>query len=66
MKNLLGEAGIEANRVHTVGLGFENDFYIDDQKEDGTLDESVAPHNRSTKITSLDSSTAKRILSQQK
>lgn len=46
VKELLVENGVDAERLETVGTGYDNPFYKNDQK-DGVLDEAVAAHNRS-------------------
>lgn len=46
VRDLLIEKGIDGRRLETAGTGYENPFYINDQK-DGVLDETSAARNRS-------------------
>lgn len=46
VRDLLIEKGIDGTRLETAGTGYENPFYINDQK-DGALDETSAARNRS-------------------
>lgn len=46
VRELLMEQGIDGTRLETAGTGYENPFYINDQK-DGALDETAAAKNRS-------------------
>lgn len=45
VKELLVENGVDGDRLDTVGMGYENPFYKNDQK-DGGLDEAAAAQNR--------------------
>lgn len=56
---LTNDMGVEASQLLTNGLGYENDFHIDDLNEDGSLDETVAPKNRSVIFVDADSSIGK-------
>ena len=61
VKNLLMKEGINEERIHVIGLGYSSEFYISDRNEDGTLDESVAPSNRTVKLIDMSSSIAERL-----
>ena len=64
VRNLLIDSGISGDRLIAVGVGYSfSDFYTYDQTENGELDESVAPMNRTVKIMDLHSDTANRVLS---
>ena len=60
---MLIKDGIEEKRIHVIGLGYTSEFYISDKKEDGTLDEAVAPLNRTVKLIDMKSDIADRLLS---
>ena len=55
------QQGIEEERIRTAGVGFESVFYVYDNKPDGSLDETIAPLNRTVKVLLADSATAKKI-----
>lgn len=52
---LVNDMGVDASQLVTVGLGYEHAFHIDDLNEDGTLNEAVAPKNRSVIFVAADS-----------
>lgn len=52
---LVSDMGVDASQLVTVGLGYEHAFHIDDLNEDGTLNEAVAPKNRSVIFVAADS-----------
>lgn len=54
--------GIEEDRIVLLGLGFENPFYQNDLKEDGSQDEALAVKNRTVIVMSLNSQIAKDLL----
>lgn len=62
IRDLLIAEGVEADRIHVVGCGYSSVLYIPDRLEDGTLDETVAPQNRSVKLVDYNSDTATQIL----
>ena len=43
---LTDDMGVNSDQLITVGLGYENEFHIDDLNADGSLNEAVAPKNR--------------------
>ncbi len=61
IRSQLIQQGIEKERINTAGVGFESVFYVDDHKPDGSLDEAIAPLNRTVKVLLADSATAKKI-----
>ena len=63
VRDLLIKDGIEEKRIHVIGLGYTSEFYISDKKEDGALDEAVAPLNRTVKLIDMKSDIADRLLS---
>ena len=64
VRDLLISSGISGDRLIAVGVGYSfSDFYTYDQTENGELNESVAPMNRTVKIMDLHSDTANRVLS---
>lgn len=52
---LVSDMGVDASQLVIVGLGYEHAFHIDDLNEDGTLNETVAPKNRSVIFVAADS-----------
>ena len=63
VRGLLIESGIAEDRLCAAGVGYSfSDFYTYDQTENGDLDESIAPLNRTVKIMDLHSDTAERVL----
>lgn len=63
VRALIIENRVSEKRLETAGVGYEfEDFYTYDLKEDGELDESIAPLNRTVKIMDLHSATARRVL----
>ena len=62
IQELLVSEGVSPDRVHIVGCGYSSVLYIPDRLPDGTLDESVAPENRSVKLVDHKSDTATQIL----
>ena len=61
VKNVLVEQGINEDRIKTVGMGFDNPFYINDQDESGNLIENVAQCNRSIVMMDSTGNTATKI-----
>ena len=59
---LINDAGIDADRIYTLGCGWSSCLYTNDRAEDGTLNEN-APLNRSVKLVGYDSETAAKIIS---
>lgn len=55
---LVNDMNVESSQLITVGLGYENDFHIDDLNEDGTLNENAAK-NRSVIFVAADSEIGK-------
>lgn len=62
ISELLVSAGIGEERIHTLGCGYSSCLYEPDLAPDGTLDESIAPRNRSVKLVDSNSETAAEIL----
>lgn len=63
VRGLLIESGIAEDRLCVAGVGYSfSDFYTHDLTENGDLDESIAPRNRTVKIMNLHSDTAERVL----
>lgn len=63
VRGLLIESGIAEDRLCVAGVGYSfSDFYTHDLTENGDLDESIAPRNRTVKIMDLHSDTAERVL----
>lgn len=60
VRELLIEKGIDGARLETAGTGYENPFYINDQK-DGGLDEDAAAKNRSVILLDASGEMAARI-----
>lgn len=60
VKELLVENGVDGDRLETAGMGYENPFYKDDQK-DGALDEAAAAQNRAVILIDASGSVAKQI-----
>lgn len=56
---LIEDMGVDASQLLTHGLGYENDFHIDDLNDDGSLNEAVAPKNRSVIFADADSNIGK-------
>ena len=50
VRELLIELGVDQNQIRAVGLGFDHDYYINDQNTDGTQNETIARKNRSVLI----------------
>lgn len=61
VRDCLVKQGISSDRIETLGVGFESKWYIDDHLPDGTLDETIAPMNRTVKVLLADSSEAKAL-----
>ena len=62
IKNILVNMGIDQARISLLGLGFENPFYQNDLKADGSQDETLAVKNRTVIVMSLNSQIAKDLL----
>lgn len=62
IKTILVSKGIEEARIRLLGLGYENPFYQNDLKADGSQDEVLAVKNRTVIVMSLKSQTAKDLL----
>lgn len=62
IKTILVSMGIEETRIRLLGLGYENPFYQNDLKSDGSQDEVLAVKNRTVIVMSLKSQTAKDLL----
>lgn len=62
IKTILVSMGIEETRIRLLGLGYENPFYQNDLKADGSQDEVLAVKNRTVIVMSLKSQTAKDLL----
>ncbi len=60
VKGLLVENGVDGDRLETAGMGYENPFYKNDQK-DGTLDETAAAQNRAVILIDASGIAAKQI-----
>jgi outer membrane protein OmpA-like peptidoglycan-associated protein len=60
---LVNEAGIDASRIHTLGCGYSSSLYVPDRAADGSLDETIAPQNRSVYLVDSESEAAAQILS---
>ena len=58
---LFRSQGINEDRIKTVGMGFDNPFYINDQDESGNLIENVAQCNRSIVMMDSTGNTATKI-----
>ncbi|MCD8097712.1 MAG: OmpA family protein [Lachnospiraceae bacterium] len=57
VRSLLVEMGVEKDRLYTLGCGYSSSLYVYDKAADGTsLDESVAPLNRTVKLVDYNSS----------
>ncbi len=59
-KIMVSDMNVAPTQLLTVGLGYENDFHINDLNTDGTLNTSVAPMNRSVIFVDADSNTGRR------
>ncbi len=57
VKELLVENGVDPIRLETVGTGYDNPFYKDDQKDEG-MDENVAAQNRAVVLIDASGSVA--------
>lgn len=62
IQDLLISEGVSPARVHVVGCGYSSVLYIPDRLPGGTLNEAVAPQNRSVKLVDYNSDTAAQIL----
>lgn len=62
IKTILVSMGIEEERIRLLGLGYENPFYQNDLKADGSQDEVLAVKNRTVIVMSLNSQIAKDLL----
>jgi len=63
IKKIMMEAGVKANQMETVGLGyFGSPFTQNDRRKDGSLDEKIAQKNRSVVVMSYKSDTAQMLL----
>lgn len=56
---LADDMGVDESQLMTFGLGYENDFHIDDLNDDGSLNEAVALKNRSVIFADADSNIGK-------
>lgn len=56
---LVDDMGVNESQLLTFGLGFENDFHVDDLNEDGSLNPVEASKNRSVIFADTDSSIGK-------
>ena len=66
IRDLLIENGLAGNRLSVAGVGYSfSDFYTYDQTENGDLDESITPLNRTVNIMEFHSDTAERVLALQ-
>lgn len=63
IKGLLVEAGIDPNRIHTLGCGYSSVLYIPDRDDSGVLIESTATKNRAVQIVDYSSNAAEQIIS---
>ncbi|WP_279155343.1 OmpA family protein [Thomasclavelia cocleata] len=54
--------GIEKSRISIIGLGFENDFHIDEYDENGNFIDAIAQNNRGCYFSNSDSSYIKGLL----
>ncbi|MBE5858720.1 MAG: hypothetical protein E7301_01160 [Butyrivibrio sp.] len=61
-KLLVDEYGVSGNTIITIGLSSYSAFYVNDHKEDGSLDPDMAPRNRLIVFVLADSQTGKDIL----
>ena len=61
IRSILGKAGIDENRIVTVGCGWSSCLYIDDRDAAGNLNEK-APLNRSVKLVDYNSAIAAKIV----
>ena len=59
---MVSEMNVNTEQLTTIGLGYKNDFHIDDIKADGSLDESVATLNRSVIFVFADSDVGKNYI----
>lgn len=56
IKGILSDnMGVDSEQLISVGLGYENEFHIDDLNEDGSLNETIALKNRSVIFTDANS-----------
>ena len=63
VKGLLVENGIPEKRVVVVGLGCSmNDYRIKDVKDDGSIDEAAARHNRCILMTNAECDAGKELI----
>lgn len=60
VRNLLIEMGVDENQIISRGLGFENEFHVDDLKDDGISFNEHAPENRAVFIYTTDSEIGKK------
>ncbi|MCD8146017.1 MAG: OmpA family protein [Clostridiales bacterium] len=63
IRSLLVSEGVEEDRIYILGCGYSSSLYVYDRTEDGTLDEEIAPQNRSVKLVDNNSDTAAEIRS---
>jgi outer membrane protein OmpA-like peptidoglycan-associated protein len=63
VRDLLVSSGVDPAQIQTLGCGWSSSLYVPDRASDGTLDETIAPQNRSVKLVDYDSDTAAQILS---
>ena len=62
LKNMMvTDLGVDESQLITVGLGYENDFHIDDLNEDGSLNENAAK-NRSVIFVDAESDIGKKYI----
>lgn len=62
VREILLNAGIGGDRVHTLGCGYSSPLYIPDRDGEGVLDERIAPRNRTVKLVDCRSDTAAEIM----
>ena len=63
--NLLVSEGVSPDQLQIIGTGFENPWYQDDSLPDGSMNEDVAPGNRSVVLVDASTPIAEALLSQQ-
>ena len=54
--------GIEKSRITVIGLGFENDFHINEYDENGNFVDAIAQNNRGCYFSNSESSYIKGLL----
>lgn len=59
---MMYDMGIEKSRITIIGLGYENDFHINEYDENGNFVDAIAQNNRGCYFSNSDSSYIKGLL----